>query len=180
MDLFSLRSGEDASFDNSASTGFSQFGDGPLPPAWSPDHQILATTTAPQRFVTPEGANYTLLLNGQAVYPKPRKSRWHWFSAYENQHTFLTRLEWSPDSQNIAFFEKVYDWEYGDERGRDFDGWVSGKRYYLAVVSRAGNALGYEIAKPPTAPEVYWRGPSTVGLNEQIFSIQTDPPKLIR
>lgn len=106
---------------------FWQPGDAPLLPAWSPDRQILATTKVPERFATPEGANYTLLLNGHVVYPKPKKS--HWFSAYTDQHTFLTELKWSPESHKLAFLEKVYDWEYSDPYNRDFEG--SGKQKTL-------------------------------------------------
>ncbi len=83
--------------------------DQPLAPAWSPDHQIVATTKVPQAFVTPEGGNYSLLFNGKLVYlPRAKRS---WFSAYEHWHSFLSPLAWSPDSQRVAFVEKIYSWE---------------------------------------------------------------------
>ena len=147
---------------------------GPLSPAWSPDHQILATTKVNERFATPEGANYTLFLNGRPAYPKPEKSRW--FSAYTNQHTFLTELEWAPDSQQLAFFEKIYDWEYTDPYNHDFDGRVTKNRYYLVIVSRTGNAAGYSIDQAPTNPTVAWHGSSKVALNGRIFDLQANRP----
>ena len=157
---------------------FLQPGDAPLEPAWSPDHQILATTKVLDRFITPEGANYTLLLNGRAVYPKPRKSRW--FSAYSNQHTFLTELAWSPDSQNVAFFEKVYDWQYSDPYNSDFQGEVSNMRYYLVIVSRTGTGAGYQIDRAPPDPRVDWLGNSKIALNGRRFDLHADPPRPIK
>ena len=97
--------------------------DQPLAPAWAPDHQALATTKVSEAFATPEGGNYQLLLNGQLVYPK--KPKHSWFHAYEDQHTFLSKLAWSPDSRRLALVEKVYDWEYTDPYNRYFDGTVS-------------------------------------------------------
>jgi len=155
----------------------SLFGNGPLVPAWSPDHQILATTKVSERFVTPEGPNYTLLLNGCVVYPKPKKARW--FSAYKNQHTFLTELHWSPDNQSVAFFEKVYDWEYSDPYNRDFEGSVSNKRYYVAIVSRTGKAVGYPVVRAPKNPHIDWRSPARLAFSGRIFDLQTDPPESI-
>lgn len=157
---------------------FWQPGAAPLLPAWSPDHQILATTKVSERFVTPEGANYTLLLNGHVVYPKPEKS--HGFSAYKDQYTFLTELKWSPESQKLAFFEKVYDWEYRDPYNRDFEGSASKKRYYLAIVSRSGIAAGYRIDRVPTNPRIDWHGASKVALNGRIFDLKVNPPGSIK
>lgn len=157
---------------------FWQPGWGPLEPAWSPDNQIFASTQASERFVTPEGANYTLLFNERVVYPKPNKKS-RWFSAYQNQHTFLSELEWSPDSQNLAFVEKIYDWEYTDPYNRDFNGSVSKERYYLVVVSRAGHAAGYPIQRPLENPAVLWRGPSKIVIDGQVFDLHANPPSPI-
>ena len=157
---------------------FWQPGYGPLAPAWSPDHQVLATTRVSERFATPEGANYTLLFNGRVVYPKPNKKSGG-FSAYQNQHTFLSELEWSQDSQNLAFIEKIYDWEYSDPYNSNFDGRVSNERYYLVILSRAGDAAGYRIQRAPTNPTVVWQGPSKVDINGQVFDLHANPPSPI-
>ncbi len=145
-----------------------------LLPAWSPDHQILATTKVSERFVTPEGANYVLLLNGRPVYPEHKKARWS--SAYTNEHTFLTELHWSPDSQRVAFLEKVYDWEYSDPYNRDFDGWASKIRFYLVVVSRDGKVAGYPLSWLLREGDVQWPAASKLTINGRLFDLDTNPP----
>ena len=152
-----------------------QFGFRPLSPAWSPDHLILATTRAPQRFVTPEGADYTLLLNGRVVYPIRKKH--HWLSTYENQHTFLSELVWSPDSSCIAFVEKVYGWEYADPFNSDFEGWATDKRFYLTVVSRTKQVIRYGIDHVQLPVALSWQDPDRIDLNGRIFDLRTDSPQ---
>jgi hypothetical protein len=145
--------------------------DRPIVPAWSPDHEVLATTKVPQAFVTPEGGNYRLLLNGKVVYPT--KAKRIWFSTYENQHTFLSPLEWSPDSQHLAFVEKVYDWEYTDPYNRDFTGRVSNLRFYLVVVSRDGQVSRYPLGPVPQELNLRWTEEDQIILNKRRFDIRT-------
>ena len=157
---------------------FWQPGWGALDPAWSPDREVLATTKVSDRFATPEGANYALLLNGRMVYPKPTKKS-SAFSAYQNQHTFLTELAWSPDSQNLAFLEKIYDWEYSDPYNGYFDGSVSNERYYLVIISRKGEAAGYVMQRVSANSKVVWRAASKVAVNGQVFNLDAKPPSPI-
>jgi hypothetical protein len=151
-----------------------QVQDATLQPARSPDHQILATTKVSERNVTPEGADYKLLLNDRPVYPKPKKHSWH--SMYQDQHTFLTELRWSPDSQHLAFFEKVYSWAYSDPYNRDFEGTVSNERYFLVIVSRDGRVAGYRIPKGLRKPDLAWQSDSKVALNNRVFDLQANRP----
>lgn len=150
----------------------------PLVPVWSPDHQFLATTKVQQRLVTPEGGNYKLLINGKLVYPT--KTRHGLFSAYKDQHTFLSELAWSPDNQDLAFIEKIYDWEYLDPYNSDFAGWASNMRYYLTIVSPDGVAKGYRLDHVPADFDVQWVGPDRVELNDRIFDLRANPPQPIR
>jgi hypothetical protein len=152
--------------------------DRPFSPAASPDHQILATTKVDEGFVTPEGANYKLLLNGHLVYPGKRKHVW--FHAYEDQHTFLSDLTWSPDSQHLAFAEKVYDWEYLDPYNRYFDGTVSKESFYLVIVARDGTVRGYQLLGVPGRDDPRWQDSHTVVLNQRPFDLQTNAPTPIR
>ena len=144
----------------------------PLAPTWSPDHKVLATTKVPQAFVTPEGGNYRLLLNGSLTYP--RKAKRAWFSAYENQHTFLSPLEWSPDSRHVAFVEKIYDWEYTDPYNRYFDGRVSNLHFYLAVVSLDGQASGYQLDHVPLNIQLEWKQADEISFNGRSFDLRND------
>jgi hypothetical protein len=151
--------------------------DQPLGPAWSPDHEVFATTQVPQAFVTPAGGNYSLLFNGKVVYP--HKTKRAWFAAYENQHTFLSPMVWSPDSQHLAFVEKVYDWEYSDPFNRDFEGRVSNQHFYLVIVSRDGQASGYVLDRMPTRVDLRWKQADQITLNGRCFDLQANSPKPI-
>jgi hypothetical protein len=147
--------------------------EGPLPAVWSPDHQVLATTKIDERSVTPEGADYTLFMNGRRVYPsKPR----HAFIAYPDEHTFRSNLRWSPDGQHLAFTEEVYDWHYLDPYNSDFNGYASDKRYFLVVVTRDGKPAGYRLSDIPPGAEPRWDGPHTVSFAARDFDLRTDPP----
>ena len=150
----------------------------PLAPAWSPDHGYLASTKVGQRFVTPEGGNYKLLLNGKLVYPT--KVAHGLLSAYKDQHTFLSELEWSPDSRHIAFIEKIYDWEYYDPYNRYWDGWASKMRYYLAVVSTDGTAKGYRLPEAPQSLSLEWLAAGRIVYNGHTFDLATNPPQPIQ
>jgi hypothetical protein len=150
--------------------------DKPLPPMWSPDHQVLASTEVPINFVTPEGGNYHALLNGQVVYPvKPKKRG----GLYSNWHTFLSDFAWSPDSQNVAFVEKVYDWQYYDPFGRYWDGQTYGKHFFLAILSRNGRTTGYPIAPLSGDIQLHWKGAGDIVLNGQTFDLNSKPPQPI-
>ncbi len=148
--------------------------DHPLPPVWSPDHQVLATTKVPVAFVTPEGGNYSLLLNDTLVYPMEKK-HW-WFSGYSHWHTFLSDLVWSPDSRRVAFVEKVYDWSYLDPYNRDFEGEATNKRFYLTVVSRDGKVGRYLLDGRSDQISLRWQGPNKLCLNDEAFDIQKASP----
>ena len=150
----------------------------PLAPAWSPNGQILASTKVPEQFVTPEGGNYKLLMNGKLVYPA--KVPHGWFSAYKDQHTFLSPLVWSPNSQDVAFLEKVYDWEYYDPYNFYWEGRASKLRYYLAIVSADGRAFGYRLTQVPDDIELEWRGPEQLELDGRTLNLQTNPPQPIK
>ena len=151
--------------------------DQPLSPARSPDGQILATTEVPQTFVTPEGGNYKLLLNSVLAYPpKPKRSL---FSAYQNWHTFLSPLAWSPDSRYVAFAEKIYNWEYLDPYGRNFDGIASKKRVVLAIVSRDGRAKGYRLGGEWENMQLSWIGPGQIAFDGKTYDLATHPPEPI-
>ena len=143
--------------------------DQPLSPAWSPDHQTLATTTVPQAFATPEGGDYRLLLNGRLVYPK--KIKRSWFPGRNEWHTFLSGLEWSPDSQRLAFVEKIYGWEYNDPFNRDFEGTTSHKHFRLTVVSRDGQAIGCELSQSLTEFQPRWLSDQRISLNGKSFEV---------
>ena len=131
-----------------------------------------------EAFATPEGGNYQLLLNGQLVYPK--KPKHSWFHAYEDQHTFLSKLAWSPDSRRLALVEKVYDWEYTDPYNRYFDGTVSRMGFYLAIIDREGRVSGYKLADVPEDIRLAWPNPQTVVLNDRTFDLRTNLPQPIR
>ena len=152
--------------------------DQPLTPSWSPDHKVVATTKVPQAFATPEGANYSLLLNGKLIYPV--KLKHSWFSADELWHTFLSELAWSPDSRAVALVEKVYNWQYSDPYNRDFDGTLSNAHLYLAIVPLEGQATGYELDHMSQHIQLSWPQTQRIILNEQQFDLATNPPKLIR
>ena len=152
--------------------------DQPRPPAWAPDHQILATTKLPELFVTPEGGNYTVYFNGKAVYPK--KPKHNWFNGYRNQHTFLSDLVWSPDSRHLALLEKVYDWEYTDPYNRSFDGTLFNRTFFLAIISRDGSAVGYTLSAVPDHPDLRWQSPNQLMLNDRLYDLQAKPPQPIR
>ncbi len=147
--------------------------DRPFPPVWSPDHSLLASTTVSQRFVTPEGGSYRLQLNGRVVYPKKARRSWFahsWFSTYQNVHTFLSDLAWSPDSRNVAFLEKLYDWEYADPFNSDFEGSVSNERFVLVIVSSQGKAAGYRLKHAPKTIHLRWDGPDELTLTPILFT----------
>jgi hypothetical protein len=150
----------------------------PLAPAWSPNHEYLATTKVGQRFVTPEGGNYKLFLNGKLFYPT--KVAHGLFSAYKDQHTFLSELEWSPDSRHVAFIEKIYDWEYYDPYNRYWDGWASKMRYYLAIVSTDGTAKGYRLPEAPQSLSLAWLAAGRIVYNGHTFDLATNPPQPIQ
>lgn len=148
-------------------------GQEPLAPAWSPDHQVLATTKIDERFLSPEGADYTLFLNGRRVYPpKPR----HAFFAYPSEHTFRSDLTWSPDGQYLVFTDEVYDWHYIDPYNSDFNGYAADKRYFLVVVTRDGKAAAYRLTGVPLDEEPHWDGPDTISLAGKKFDLRTNPP----
>ncbi len=151
--------------------------DQPLQPSWSPDHKILATTKVPLSFATPEGADYSLLLNGELLYP-PKVKR-SWFAARDQWHTFLSELTWSPDSRAVAFVEKVYRWQYSDPYNRDFDGTVSQEHVYLAIVSREGKATGYELDPAPQEVQLSWPQAQRIVINGRAFNLETNPPEPI-
>jgi hypothetical protein len=145
-----------------------------LPPIWSPDHQVLATTKINERFVTPEGVDYTLFMNGRRAYPpKPKHT---FFAAYTNEHTFRSNLTWSPDGQHLAFTEEVYDWHYMDPYNSDFNGYASEKRYFLVVVTRDGKPAGYRLSDIQSGAEPRWDGPDAVSFAGRDFDLRTDPP----
>ncbi len=151
--------------------------DQPLSPTRSPNGQILGTTEVPQSFVTPEGGNYKLLLNGVLVYPAKPK-RFH-FSAYENWHTFLSAMAWSPDSQYVAFVEKIYNWEYTDPYGRYFDGRASNRRFVLAIISREGKPRGYQLKGEPETYNLRWIGPGQIAFEGRTYDLESHPPGII-
>jgi hypothetical protein len=150
----------------------------PLVPVWSPNHRFLASTQVPQRLVTPEGGNYELLLNGKLVYPSRRHRGF--LSAYQDQHTFLSELAWSPNSDRVAFVEKIYDWQYLDPYNGSFDGWATSMQYFLAIVSSRGEAKGYRLNQVPAHFSVRWLGPNRVELNGLTFDLEANPPQPIR
>ncbi len=153
-------------------------GDLPLQPLWSPDHQVLARTQVEQRFVTPAGAGYCLVLNDRPTYPvrcdKPRRH-----PAYTNIHNFLSELAWSPDSRKLAVVEKIYDWEYSDPYNRDFDGEVKTQRFFLAIVSRDGPAAGFQLESAPPNAQPRWTDGNHLVLNGRTFDLNATPPQPI-
>ena len=151
--------------------------DKPLTPVWSPDRQTLASTEVSSRFVTPEGGDYQLLLNQKLVYPKKKRG---WFSAYQNVHTFVSEFSWSPDSEHVAFVEKVYDWEYVDPFNSDFSGSASELRFYLAIVSNDGTARGYLLPEHLESATVRWQSPIEIDVNGRTFNLERNPPRPIR
>ena len=147
-----------------------------LQPAWSPDHQVLATAEVSQRFVTPEGAGCHLLLNQHRVYP-PKKRKW--FAGYDGVHTFLSELSWSPDSQRVAFVEKIYDWEYTDPFNYDFAGTLKKQKFYLVLVSKDGRTAGYALPPNPDSATLHWLTADQLALGKHTYDLETNPPKPI-
>ncbi len=150
--------------------------DTPWPPAWSPDHQVLATSTVPIDFVTPEGGNYHALLNNQVVYPLKVKHRFS--GPYSNWHTFLSEFAWSPDSQSVAFVEKIYDWQYSDPFNRYWDGRAYNKKFFLVILSRNGKAVGYQLRLQKDL-QLHWLDSGKIILNGVTFDLKTNPPQTI-
>ena len=149
----------------------------PLPPVWSPDGKTVAAAEVEQRYVTPNGAGFILLLNGKPVYPAKRKHGW--LTGYDDIHTLLSELVWSPDSQNVAFLEKVYDWEYLDPFNGYFDGAVTRQRFYLAIVSKEGHVKDYRLKTMPGQPNLHWQDAETLSLHEHTFQMAGHPPSSI-
>ena len=116
-----------------------------------------------------------MLLNGSLTYPKKAKH-----AAYTDIHTFLTDPVWSPDSEHLTFMEEIFGWEYADPYNSDFEGWVTSKHFYLAIVSRSGEAAGYELRGPFHDVQVQWEGPDTIVVGGERFDLHANPPRAIR
>jgi hypothetical protein len=151
----------------------------PLPPAWSPDHSILATTRVDERFVPPPGAGYCLVLNSRPVYPS-QCAKHRYRPTYTGIHTFLSDLAWSPDSCKVAFVEKIYDWEYIDPWNQYFDGAITHQKFFLAVVSKDGTTVGYALDGLPQQMQPRWDDSNRVTLNGRTYDLRSDLPKAIR
>jgi hypothetical protein len=50
----------------------------------------------------------------------------------------------APDHTQVSFLEKIFDWEYYDPFGRNFDGEARNVRDYLMIASE-DHAAGYPI-----------------------------------
>ena len=144
---------------------------------WSPDHKTLASVQSELLFATPDGANSCLYFNSQPVYPakcKPRPK-----ATYRHIHTFLSPIEWSPDSRNAALIVKIFDWEYLDPFNRYFDGESSDVRYYLVIAGTDGAVSGYGLKGIAVPPQLQWRSNSQITLNGQMFDLSAHPPTSI-
>ena len=149
-------------------------GNQPLQAAWSPNHQIRASAEVSQRFITPEGASYRLLLNQHRVYPPKQRK---WFAGYDGIHTFLSEFCWSPDSRHVAFVEKIYDWEYTDPFNSDFGGTLKKVKFYLVLVSETGRSAGYALAAKPDSESPHWLDARRLSLGKLTYDLAANPPK---
>ncbi|MBV8072404.1 MAG: hypothetical protein JO270_21050 [Acidobacteriaceae bacterium] len=154
---------------------------------WSPDRKTLAHIGVVQRYGTPEGDNYCLLMNERTAYPDgctfegnlaastspKRRSRF----AYSGVHTFYPDLAWSPDSSRLAFVEKTFDFEYNDPFNRYWDGTVTSLRAYLVIVPLNGAAQGYRLREVPSETNIHWNSDTEVQLEGEAFSLTTNPPR---
>ena len=139
---------------------------------WSPDRKTLANVKLDVRFGTPAGQNSCLFLNERAVYP-PNCD--HARATYNNIHTFLLPLVWSPDNTRVAFVEKIFDWEYEDPFGRYFDGEARNVRYYLVIAS-PDRAAGYPIDASAAQQIPAWQGNSRLMLGAMQYDLDSHPP----
>jgi hypothetical protein len=139
---------------------------------WSPDRKTLANVKFDVRFGTPAGQNSCLFLNERAVYP-PNCD--HPKATYNNIHTFLLPLVWSPDNTRIAFVERIFDWEYEDPFGRYFDGEARNVRYYLVIAS-PDRAAGYPINGSAAQQIPAWQGNSRLMLGAMQYDLDSLPP----
>ena len=139
---------------------------------WSPDRKTLANIKLDVRFGTPFGQNSCLFLNERAVYP-PNCD--HAKATYNNVHTFLLPLVWSPDNNKIAFVEKIFDWEYQDPFGRYFDGEARNVRYFLVLASE-DRASGYSIDASAAQKTPKWQDNSHVMLGAMQYDLDSHPP----
>lgn len=154
---------------------------------WSPDRQTLAHYGVLQRYTAPDGDNCCLMFNAASVYPpgchfdgERRSSPHHSHTRpLASIHTFATPLVWSPNSRRLAFFEKIYNWHYGDPYNRDFFGRASEVRYYLAIAGAGEPAVGYAIPDIPATTEVKWINDSEIEAGGRQYDLSLHPPAAI-
>jgi hypothetical protein len=158
---------------------------------WSPDKQTLAHVGVVQKYGTPEGNDYCLLMNGRSAYPTnctfegrlsptaPGRHR----SANSNSgffHSFFPEFAWSPDSQRLAFLEKTFEWEYIDPFNAYWDGTVSKLRYYLVIVPVNGGAYAYSLHEIAPTVKLAWTSDTELTLDRETFNLRTNAPQPIR
>ena len=158
--------------------------------SWSPDHQTLAHVGWIIHFATPANQNYCLLFNDRPVYtpgcsnevnatPKKVPARRaelkngatrrgnrtavHVEPAhFVNVHQIDPPLVWSPNGRNLAFVERIYDFDWGmDETGEETRE-TSNSRYFLAVVSTGHPAVGYRFSETVSMTQLEWLNDSRV------------------
>lgn len=167
--------------------------------SWSPDRRTLAQVGFIVHFAPPSSQNNCILFNGKPVYTpgcsnqlepdikrtQGRRGTQEEPAHYKNIHEINSSLVWSPDGRTLAFYETIYDFDWGVDAKREETMDRKNYRYFVGLVSAGHPAVGYQLAEPADwTVRIKWLNNSQLHLSgdkpiDRTFDLIANPPKPI-